>query len=199
MSLTAGGSDDGSCGALNKDAFHAAICNSVAHGITYAVAAGNSGQDFQEVVPASYSEVLTVTAVADYDGKPGGLGSQTCLNEFFEIPDDQAAFFSDFATLPEDRAHTIDAPGVCVLSTFAGGGYELISGTSQASPHAAGTVALCIAAGPCAGLTPVQIIQKIVSDDAAYNSANRGYGFQGDPFRPISGKYYGYLIRAALY
>jgi hypothetical protein len=26
-----------------------------------------------------------------------------------------------------------------------------------------------------------------------------GYGFQGDPFRPISGKYYGYLIWTGLY
>ena len=45
-----------------------------------------------------------------------------------------------------------------------------------------------------------QIIQKIVSDAATYNNAkkNAGYGFQGDPLRPISGKYYGYLIRAGL-
>ena len=33
----------------------------------------------------------------------------------------------------------------------------------------------------------------------AYNQATPGYGFQGDPLRPISGKYYGYLIRAGLY
>jgi hypothetical protein len=41
----------------------------------------------------------------------------------------------------------------------------------------------------------------IVSDAAAYNTArrNEGYGFQGDPLRPVSGKYYGYLIRAGLY
>jgi hypothetical protein len=25
------------------------------------------------------------------------------------------------------------------------------------------------------------------------------YGFQGDPLRPINGKYYGYLIRAGSY
>jgi hypothetical protein len=34
---------------------------------------------------------------------------------------------------------------------------------------------------------------------AAYNLANCGYGFQGDPLRPISGKYYGFLIRAGRY
>jgi hypothetical protein len=44
-------------------------------------------------------------------------------------------------------------------------------------------------------------VQKIVADAAAYNTVkqNSGYGFQGDPLRPISGKYYGYLIRAGLY
>jgi hypothetical protein len=65
----------------------------------------------------------------------------------------------------------------------------------------AGTVALCIASGPCGGLTPRQIIQKIVADAVAFNTAkkNFGYGFQGDPLRPVSGKYYGYLIRAAQY
>ena len=73
-----------------------------------------------------------------------------------------------------------------------------LSGTSQASPFVAGTVELCIAAGACTG-TPAQIIQKIVADTAAYNTTNPNYGFQGDPLHPISGKYYGYLIRAALY
>jgi hypothetical protein len=44
-------------------------------------------------------------------------------------------------------------------------------------------------------------MQKIVSDAAAYNNSKNGtgYGFQGDPLRPISGKYYGYLIRAGVY
>jgi hypothetical protein len=37
------------------------------------------------------------------------------------------------------------------------------------------------------------------SDAASYNVANSGYGFQGDPLRPVTGKYYGYLIRAGLY
>ena len=32
---------------------------------------------------------------------------------------------------------------------------------------------------------------------ASYNDANPGYGFQGDPLHPISGKNFGYLIRAA--
>ena len=73
------------------------------------------------------------------------------------------------------------------------------SGTSASAPHVAGTVALCIHSGACAGLTPPQIVQKIVNDAQAYNQANPGYGYQGDPLRPIPGKHYGWLIRAGLY
>jgi subtilisin family serine protease len=200
MSLAGQGLDDGNCGRTNRDAEHVAICASVAAGVTYVVSAGNNGQDFQNIVPATYDEVLTVTAMTDFDGRPGGLGGETCLPDY-PFADDTVAFFSSFATLPSDRAHTVSASGVCILSTYLGGGYDLISGTSQSAPAVTGTVALCIAVGPCAGLTPAQVIQKIVSDAAAYNSnrRNSGYGFGGDPLRPITGKYYGYLIRAGLY
>jgi subtilisin len=66
----------------------------------------------------------------------------------------------------------------------------------------AGTVALCLASGkkPCAGLTPGEIVAKIVADDRAYNLANPDYGFLGDPLHsPDPNKYYGFLIRAGLY
>jgi subtilisin len=197
--------DDGNCGLTNHDALHLAICNSVAAGVTWVVAAGNAARDFQNDIPASYSEVLTVTAMADFNGQPGGGAEPTCRPG----TDDAFASFSSFATLASDQAHTIAAPGVCILSTAAphsliwgGAGaplYGVISGTSMATPHVVGTVALCIFSGGCAGLTPAQIIQKMRSDAAAYNNANPGYGFDGDPLRPVAGKYYGYLIRAALY
>jgi subtilisin family serine protease len=211
MSLLGPGADDSNCGRTNKDALHLAICNSTAAGVVYVVAAGNSGQDFQARIPASYDEVLTVTAVTDFDGRPGALASPagSCVPPDFQsqISDDSAVFFSNFATLAADQAHTIAAPGVCILSTVPpdsssfppGTFYDYESGTSMSSPHIAGTVALCIASGPCAGLTPPQIIQKIVGDAAAYNTKTVGYGFQGDPLRPVSGKYYGHLIRAGLY
>jgi hypothetical protein len=70
----------------------------------------------------------------------------------------------------------------------------------MAAPHVAGVVALCIASGACAGLTPLEIVHKIVADAAAYNTANLTYGFTGDPLHsPAAGKYYGYLVRAGLY
>jgi subtilisin family serine protease len=78
-------------------------------------------------------------------------------------------------------------------------GLGVFSGTSMGTPHVVLTVALCIFSGGCAGLAPAQIIQKIRSDAAAYNTSHREYGFAGDPLRPVAGKYYGFLIRAGLY
>jgi subtilisin len=194
MSLSGGGADDGDCGATNGDAFHAAICNSVDAGVTYAVAAGNQARDFRTSVPASYDEVLTVTAVSDFDGKPGALGAATCRAD----EDDTFANFSNWATLADDRAHTIAGPGVCILSTWKNGGFNTISGTSMATPHVAGTAALCIADG--CGSSPAAVMRKLLRDAEAYNTrTDPTYGFAGDPLRPVAGKHFGFLLRAGLY
>ena len=43
---------------------------------------------------------------------------------------------------------------------------------------------------------PVANLIRIQGDSAAYNLTHRGYGFQGDPLRPQSGHYYGFLVQA---
>jgi subtilisin family serine protease len=203
MSLAGPGSDDGNCGRTNKDAVHAAICASVAAGVVYVVAAANDNVDVASRFPASYDEVLTVTALWDSDGQPGGLNAGSFpfpQLDFCTDHDDVAADFSDFATLPSDQAHTIAAPGVCINSTFIDGGAGVWGiGTSFAAPHVAGVAALCISIGACAGLSPAQVIQKLRADAAKYNGAKKTYGFDGDPLRPVQGRYYGYLIHAAEY
>lgn len=188
MSLGGAGSDDGNCGMTNNDAMHLAICNSEKVGVTYVVAAGNDGADLAGSTPAAYNEVLTVTAIADFNGQSGGGAASTCRADV----DDTAADFSNFTSIgSSDVAHTIAAPGTCIYSTWLTGllgtpisvpgtlpalpvsglpvdtntsGYNTISGTSMASPHIAGAVALCIASGVCAGKTPQQIITKLRND-----------------------------------
>jgi subtilisin family serine protease len=76
--------------------------------------------------------------------------------------------------------------------------YDTLSGTSMASPHVAGTAALCISSGACTG-SPAQIAAKLRADAQAVTSGSPGYGFNGDPTRPVSGRYYGYLVRAGGY
>ena len=194
MSLGGSGADDQNCGNSNGDALHRAICNSVVKGVTYVVAAGNSGADLKGFVPAAYDEVLSVAAVADFNGLPGGGAAATCRSDV----DETSADFSNYATVSADQSHTIAAPGVCINSTWKGGGYNTISGTSMASPHMAGTAALCIARGSCTG-GPAQLIQKLRADAEQYNRFDAGYGFSGDPLRPDRGKYFGFLTRAGSY
>jgi subtilisin len=146
MSLGGSGKDDGNCGNTNNDAMHKAICRSVAAGITYVVAAGNDAKDAKDFAPASYDEVITVSALADFNGQPGGGAPSTCRNDV----DDTFANFSNHGADVD-----LIAPGVCINSTWMLGGYDTISGTSMASPHVAGGAALYKAKNPSA--SPAQV------------------------------------------
>jgi subtilisin len=201
MSLGGLGSslDNGACGSTS--ALHQAICNASAPGVgvRFAVAAGNDAWAYPDAaqpdVPAAYDEVLTVTAYGDSDGLTGGAGAAPSCRS--GEADDRYASFSNWSNNATDNAHTIAAPGVCIRSTWfgAGAGYNTISGTSMATPHVAGATALCVGsattgAGPCASDT------NAASLATKLRSTNSAYGFSGDPFRPITGRYYGYTAMA---
>ena len=136
MSITALGANDNACGDANKDAEHKAICGSVAAGVTYVAAAGNSGANFANYVPAAYPEVLTVTAMSDSDGIAGAKGAAPSCKKGEK--DDTYATYSNYAVAASEQGHTIAAPGTCVVSDAPGGKTAVYYGTSQAAPHVAG-------------------------------------------------------------
>ena len=198
MSVAAAGKDDGACGQIDGDALHVAICRSVAAGVLFVASAGNSGVDFAQQAPASYGEVLTVAAMTDTDGLPGAKGAAACAKG--EL-DDRARVASNFAVTEAQAAHLVAAPGTCILSAKRGGGTATMSGTSMAAPHVAGVAALCLgsgsAPGPCTGMAPAQVIAKVRAD--AELSTRAGWGYTGDPLRPLTGKIHGFAASAAGY
>lgn len=136
-----------------SDALDSAISRSVAAGVTYAVAAGNDAMDARNFSPASNPDVITVSALADFDGQPGALGQSTCRPD----EDDTLANFSNYGPAVE-----IAGPGVCILSTVPGGGYATYSGTSMASPHVAGGAAVLLASNP--SLSPDQVRSTLIGE-----------------------------------
>jgi subtilisin len=162
MSLSGSGTEPSGSGCATGNAYHDAICRSVAAGVTYAVAAGNQRVDAATRRPAAYDEVMTISALADFDGQPGGRAAPTCRAD----EDDTFANFSNFGADVD-----LIAPGVCILSTWKGGGYATISGTSMASPHAAGAAALYKSTHP--GATPAQVKSALqAAGTANWNNAD---------------------------
>lgn len=111
---------------------HDAITEAQDAGILFAAAAGNDGNniDNQPSYPAGY-DVDNVIAVAATDNN------------------DILAYFSNYGVKNVDLA----APGVSILSTVLGTGYSYLSGTSMATPHVTGAVALMASAFPDEDIT----------------------------------------------
>ncbi len=156
--------EDRAWGDCANDALHAAICAASAAGITLVGGAGNSAVNANTFVPAAFPEVISVSALADFDGHPGGLkGCAFVADLFWYECDDTLAFFSNWGKVD------VMAPGVAIQSTWPGNQYKVISGTSMATPHVAGVAALMKAANPA--LSPAQIMALMKQTGECPNQA----------------------------
>lgn len=127
-------------------ALDTAVRNSIAAGVTYALAAGNGNalgiaQDACLGSPSRVTEALVVGATDSTDTKASWSNFGTCLAIF--------------------------APGVNITSSWYTGttATNTISGTSMASPHVAGAVALYLEKNPTA--TPAQVRAAMVAQATA--------------------------------
>jgi serine protease len=146
INMSLGGS--GACGST----YQAAIDGAVARGTTVVVAAGNSNANVSGFRPGNCNNVISVAATTNTGAR---------------------ASFSNYGTLID-----VSAPGQGILSTLNAGtttpgaeSYASYNGTSMASPHVAGVVALMQAT---AVNTPAVVESRLKSSSYALPGACSG-------------------------
>ncbi|MFF5372948.1 S8 family peptidase [Streptomyces sp. NPDC013187] len=139
-----------SLGGARNERLDAAVRASIASGVTYTVAAGNDGRPAGLYSPGSVKQALTVGATDREDSKPAFSNHGPALDLF--------------------------APGVAITSASAVSdtAWAAFSGTSMASPHAAGAAALYLADHPKA--TPAQVGRALTAAAATGKVSGRGTG-----------------------
>jgi thermitase len=137
-------------GSSGSQALLDALRYAIGKGALPVAAAGNGGNSTPSY-PAAYPEVVSVAATDSRD---------------------QKASFSTFNADVE-----VAAPGVNILSTWNNGAYNTISGTSMATPHVAGVVALIAGRNPTGGPSAWRTKLDASVDDLGAPGRDPNFGF----------------------
>ena len=139
-----------------------AILNAVRVGIPVVTAIGNEGS---QTSGSPGNDVLSfaVGATDHQDRAAGFSGGRTQIIT-------QSGFFPPEALPIVYSKPDISAPGVAIYSSIPGGGYEHLNGTSMATPHVAGAVALLLSGTRIRAEVPVDqrtfLIQDLLTGSA---------------------------------
>lgn len=146
------------------DVIHQAVSNIVSQGVVFVAAAGNELDDLSSDIiwgneddnlPAGLPEVMAVSAM-----NPTNDTFWSFSNYSFIRHDPSFVLSPGFAM-------DVAAPGVNIFSTYKNSGYTNMTGTSMASPHVAGLVALYIAAnGRATNAAGVYKIRQAIVDNS---------------------------------
>jgi len=153
LSLGGGGTPD--------DPLSTAVDNAVLSGVVCVVAAGNdgSGERYQSIgSPGMARRALTVGAT-DYSKLIASFSSRGPTPDLYAIKPDVLGY------------------GVNVNSAAVGGGYVAFNGTSMATPHVAGEVALLLEQQPEWTPSMIKSALMLSADDTGNNVWTQGSGF----------------------
>ena len=181
-------------GGDSSTAKNTAISNVIANGITYTLSMGNTGTECQPTWGCALpTTAIAVSNLQDFDGKCGRKADQQTTAGV--AIDDR---LSPSSTWGPTGTADIMAPGTRILSTFPGelagtaaypyigtsrqGSYEVLSGTSMATPYAAGVAALIKVKNP--SYTPAQIKTDMQANAVTRTFACDGASKGGLAFEP---------------